>query len=209
MSSRSGFPIGEALWHKNGVMTLTKRGPRRRELNDSSLQELALFYVAKYATTRAKLRAYLSRKIRERGWEEDRAPDLELLINRLAELGYVDDAAYALNKSRALSARGYGKQRLAQKLRLAGVDEKDRAAADAHADEECVAAALRFAERRRLGPFARAAPDPRLREKWIATMVRAGHGYGLARAIAGLAPEGLLDLDALREHVDRAGVNID
>lgn len=190
-------------------MTLTKRGPRQRELNDSSLQELALFYVGKYATTRAKLRAYLARKIRERGWEGDGTPNLDRLINRLAGLGYVDDAAYALSKSRALSARGYGKQRLAQKLRLDGVEEKDRTAADAHADEQSVTAALRFAERRRLGPFANAAPDPRQREKWIATLVRAGHGFGLARAIAAIAPGASFDVDALLEHVHRSETNID
>jgi len=209
MSSRSGFPIGEALWHKNGVMTLTNRGPSRRELNGSSLQELALFYVGKYATTRAKLRAYLLRKIRERGWEDDRAPDLDRLIERLAELGYVNDAAYALNKARSLSARGYGRQRLTQKLKLDGVDEKDRGAADAHANEESVAAALRFAERRRLGPFARAAPDRREREKWIAALVRAGHGFGLARAIAELSPGASFDAEALYEHVDFRETNMD
>lgn len=190
-------------------MTLTNRRPRQRELNDSSLQELALFYVGKYATTRAKLRSYLLRKIRERGWEGERAPGLDSLINRLAELGYVDDAAYALNASRALSARGYGKRRLAQKLRLHGVDETDRVAADAHADEEAVAAALRFAERRRLGPFAGAAPDPPQREKWIAALVRAGHGFGLARAIAGIAPGEEIDTEALRDHVYRAETNMD
>ncbi|HEV2596691.1 MAG TPA: RecX family transcriptional regulator [Sphingomicrobium sp.] len=190
-------------------MTLTKRGPRRQELNDSSLQELALRYVGKYATTRSKLRSYLSRKIRERGWKDGTAPDLDALINRLAKLGYVDDAAYALNTSRSLSARGYGKQRLTQKLRLDGVEEDDRTAADAHADAQSVAAALRFAKRRGLGPFAHAAPDHRQREKWIATMVRAGHGFGLARTIAGLAPGAPFDLEALSDQLDRTEINID
>ena len=66
----------------------------------------------KYATTRARLRAYLSRKMRERGWEGAREPDFEAIASRFGELGYVDDAAYALSKSRALTARGYGKRRL-------------------------------------------------------------------------------------------------
>jgi len=74
-------------------------------LSETKLQELALRYVGKYATTRAKLRAYLTRKLRERGWDEERAPDLEALANRFSELGYIDDAAYALSQSRSLSAR--------------------------------------------------------------------------------------------------------
>ena len=107
--------------------------------------ELALRYVGKYATTRAKLRQYLARKMRERGWAGDGEPDLERLADRFAELGYVDDAAYALAKSRSLTARGYGKRRLVEQLRQAGVEEADGAEAAAYADDEAVEAALRLA----------------------------------------------------------------
>jgi regulatory protein len=123
-------------------------------LDQAALQELALRYVGKYATTRAKLRTYLGRKLRERGWEGDREPDLEVLGNRFAELGYIDDASYALGQSRSLSARGYGKRRLTDKLRSSGVEEADSGEAIRLADKQAVSAALRFAERRRLGPYA-------------------------------------------------------
>jgi regulatory protein len=178
-----------------------KRSPP--PLDQARLQELALRYVGKYATTRAKLRSYLSRKVRERGWSADREPDLEALANRFAELGYIDDAAYALAQSRSLAARGYGRRRLIDKLRLAGVEQTDGEAAGLHAEREAVAAALRFAERRRIGPYAGTAADRPQREKWIAAMVRAGHGFGLARAIATLAPGDPVDLDELNE---RAGI---
>lgn len=161
------------------------------------MQELALRYVGKYATTRAKLRVYLARKIRERGWDGEREADLDKLVNRFAELGYIDDAGYALGQSRSLSARGYGKQRLTQKLRVAGVDEEDSADANAHADAEAVNAALRFAQRRRIGPFAAIAADRPQREKWIGSMVRAGHNFALARAIAGQEFGQDIDLEQL------------
>ncbi len=163
------------------------------------MRELALRYVGKYATTRAKLRQYLVRKLRERGWAEDAAPDLERLADRFAELGLVDDAAFALAKSRSLSARGYGKRRLADQLRQAGVEDADSAEASAHADAAAVDAAVRLAQRRRIGPFAATAADPRQREKWIAAMVRAGHGFALAKAIIGLKPGQEVDLDQLHE----------
>lgn len=175
-------------------------------LNQATLQELALRYVGKYATTRAKLRAYLARKVRERGWEADREPDLEMLANRFAELGYVDDASYALGQSRSLTARGYGKRRLTDKLRVAGVEESDSGAANAHADGEAVSAAMRFAERRRLGPFAVAAADRFQREKWIASMVRAGHSFALARAIVSIPVGAPIDFAELR---NRAGLSED
>ena len=175
----------------------TRRAPT--PLREETLQELALRYVGKYATTRSKLRSYLGRKLRERGWGGDGEPDLDALSEQFAQLGYIDDAAYALGQSRSLSSRGYGKRRLNQKLRVAGVDDEDRTEADAHADGAAVDAALRFAERRRIGPFASGESDPRQREKWIAAMVRAGHGFGIARAIARLSPGAEIDREALQE----------
>ncbi len=176
-----------------------KAKPAQRPLTDAALHDLALRYVGKYATTRAKLRAYLSRKLRERSWEGDGEPDLEALAEHFAELGYIDDAAYALSQSRSLSSHGYGKRRLAQKLRVAGVEDADSAEANALAEDEAVNAVLRFAKRRRLGPFAASPSDPRQRDKWIDAMIRAGHRFALARAIAAMPPGSAVDEDGLRE----------
>jgi regulatory protein len=177
------------------------KGPRTRPaLDQKRLDELALRYVGRYATTRGKLRTYLARKLRERGWSGNAEPDVEAIAERFAELGYIDDAAYALNKSQALAGRGYGKRRLTEKLRAAGVDEAHSISARAHADREALAAALRFAERRRIGPFAlEPVSDPRQRDKAVAAMVRAGHGFGLARAIVTLPPGEEFDRDALMQ----------
>ena len=180
--------------------------PRSRPpLDDKALGELALRYVGKYATTRSKLAAYLARKVRERGWEGDRGPDFEELVNRFAELGYVDDAAYALAASRSLSSRGYGRRRLDRKLAQAGVREDDGAAARALAEAEAVDAALRFARRRRIGPFGSGGMDPKGREKAIGVMVRAGHAFPLAKAIVDWPPDAEIDP---RELAERAGVTL-
>jgi regulatory protein len=101
-------------------------------------------------------------------------------------------------KSRALSGRGYGKRRVAQALRAAGIGEDDSGAANDLADQEAVSAALRFAERRRIGPFAvRSNDDPREREKAIAAMIRAGHSFALARTIAAMDPGVSIDPEDL------------
>jgi len=168
-------------------------------LDSKRLEELALRYVGRYATSRAKLIAYLSRKLRERGWSDDREPQLEMLAARFSDLGYVDDAAYALAKSQSLSSRGYGKRRLDDKLRLAGIDDEDGAAAREHADTQAVDAVLRFARRRRIGPFATQEPDLKQRQKAIASMVRAGHSFGLARVIADMPAGAEVDMNLLCE----------
>jgi regulatory protein len=160
---------------------------------------MALRYVGRYATSRAKLRAYLQRKVRERGWDGAVAPDIDALTERFSELGYVDDRAFAMAKAQSLTGRGYGKRRVEERLRLAGIGEEDSAAARQHAAAEALGAALRFARRRKLGPFAVAGPDPKAREKAIAAMVRAGHSFALSRAIVELSPGAEIDADALRE----------
>ena len=170
---------------------MTHSKPRRvpKPLDEQALSELALRYVGRFATTRAKLRAYLERKLRERGWDGERGPDPQALVEQFADRGYVDDAGYALSKSRSLTARGYGKQRVIQAMRVAGIDEGDSEDARDFADAEAVSAALRFAEKRRLGPFAdRELSDPRERQKALAAMVRAGHRFELARSILNLKP---------------------
>lgn len=162
--------------------------------------------MGRFATTRAKLSAYLARKIRERGWAGEKEPDLAALAERFASQGYVDDSAYALSKARALAGRGYGHRRVVEKLRVAGVGEDDSRAAREHSERQAVAAALRFAERRRLGPFAGTiAKDRGDREKAIAAMIRAGHPFGLARAILAIEPGTAIDLDELAE---RAGLTL-
>ena len=180
-------------------MSARTTGRKRKPLNAERLHELALFYVGKFATTRAKLSSYLNRKLRERGWEGDAAPDVDRLVECLAASGLVDDALYALSKSRSLSERGYGAARVRQSLRAAGVDEEDGAAAHELAADEAASAARRFARRRRIGPFADAVPDRAGRERALAAMVRAGHGFDLAKAVVDAEPGSDLDLEELKE----------
>lgn len=171
----------------------------RPPLDQSSLDELALAYVGRFATTRSKLTAYLSRKLRERGWEGSGAPDLEALAERFDRSGLVDDSAFAVARAQSLGRRGYGEARVRQHLRIAGVEEGDGAAALRLAASERVANALRFAERRRLGPYGAELPDPNRRQKQVAAMVRAGHPLGLALAILSHPPGDLPDPDQLAD----------
>lgn len=166
---------------------MTPRKPRP-PLTADNLRELALHYVGRYATSRGKLRAYLDRKLRERGWEGEDGPDIEALIARMAELGYVDDAAFAAMKSAAMTRRGYGERRIGQALRGAGIAESDRPAADAQTHGARWDAAERFARRKRIGPYAIQPPDPALRQKWVAAFLRAGHDFAMARRWTEAAP---------------------
>ena len=169
----------------------------RPPLTREALDELALAYVGRFSTTRAKLASYLGRKLREREWAGERPPDVDSVVQRLAGLGYVDDAAYALSRSRALTGRGYGARRVRQSLRAAGVEEEDSRDAEELAESEAVEAALRFARRRRLGPFGEGAKDRAAIERALAAMIRAGHSFALAREILSMEPGSEVDIESL------------
>lgn len=159
-----------------------------RPLDESGLERAALRYVERYATTRAKLAAYLQRKVRERGWAGADPPAIEAIVERFAGLGYVDDAAFADARAASLTRRGYGPRRVAASLKAAGIRGEDGAAAQQIAVDKAWEAALLYARRRRLGPFGAPSDDPRVREKALASLIRAGHDFGIARQILDLDP---------------------
>ena len=167
------------------------RQPRRPRppLDEAALKELALAYVARFATSRAKLGQYLRRKLGERGWAGAGDPPITALAEQMAAAGYVDDPAYALSRARTLGSRGFGERRVAVALRAAGINEDDGAAAHALARTNASEAALRFARRKRIGPFAASPPDRRDSDKALAAMIRAGHPFEVARHILNLPSE--------------------
>ena len=177
--------------------TSARRPPR--PLDPARLDALALAYVGRFATTRAKLAVYLRRKLAEKGWDAPRPPEIEPLVERLAQLGYIDDAAFALAKARSLGQRGYGERRVDLALRQAGVDDSDGAPAKAVASDGATAAAIRYAQRRRLGPFATEPADRKQRDRALSAMIRAGHNFDLARRLINLLPDPKVDIDTLNQ----------
>lgn len=184
------------------------RSARRRvpkPLDSRHIDELALGYVARFATSAGRLSAYLTRKIRERGWDGEAPPDVAAAVARMVDLGYVDDAGFALARGQGLMRRGYGARRIAETLARDGIEAPLIAQAGGNAHENRIAA-LAFARRRRLGPFGRGSGeggecvlDPALRARQVAAMMRAGHPHGTARALVDA-----VDVAAAQEWVDEA-----
>lgn len=157
-----------------------------KPLDSRSLEEMALAYVARFATSAARLEGYLIRKLRERGWNGERPADIEGVVARLVQLRYVDDEAYARARSGSLLRRGYGERRIGQALYAAGIDEDVREAVQP-GQSEARAAALAMARKRRFGPFGSRGSDRAVREKQIAAMLRAGHPLDSARQLVDAA----------------------
>lgn len=178
-------------------MTFKQSNINRPPLDNAALERLALSYVGRYATSRARLADYLRRKLAERGWAGDEHPPIEAIVARFAELGYVDDRALAEARGRALTARGYGARRLGMALGALGIAEADGAEARQAAIDEAWETALRFARRRGFGPFADRSPDEAGRRRAFGAMVRAGHAPSHARLILSRQPGDVPEWDDL------------
>lgn len=153
-----------------------------KPLDPARLEELALAYVARFATSAGKLAQYLKRKLRERGWDAATAPDVTALIERFVSAGYVDDAGFARGRASGLRRRGFGDRRIDQTLRGAGIGDDDRAAARG-SEAQGRHAALVLARKRKFGPFGIDSPDPAKRQKQFAAMLRAGHPLDSVRVL--------------------------
>jgi regulatory protein len=149
-------------------------------LDATQMRALALHYAGRYATTKGKLTRYLERKVRERGWGDDRPPDFYGLAEDFAARGYVDDAGFAERRAASLQSRGYGSQRIRANLRASGISEDMAANAAAMPDDARLVAAIVFARKRRIGPFFSGEPDAKARQRAFAALIRAGHEYEIA-----------------------------
>ncbi len=119
----------------------------------------------------------------EYGRTGDDVSPIPALVERLAQLGYVNDRQFAEMRTAALARRGYGRSRSEADLRAAGIVVDDVESVAAPSDEEAVAAAMHFARRKRLGPFSERVVDANAYRRAFAAMVRAGHPMDIVREI--------------------------
>ncbi len=178
-------------------------------LDAARLEALALAYVARFATSAARLETYLLRKLRGRGWapgrqqewlDEDLPGDADMdhgdvavaeaelrstvaaLVARFVAAGYIDDQAFASTRSSGLQRRGYGRRHISQALGQAGI-AADVAMAVLPGEAAGRRAALALARKRRLGPFGAGPLERAARAKQIAILLRAGHRLDSAREL--------------------------
>jgi regulatory protein len=183
-----------------GVSDKQRQGAPLPGLRAADLDRLALAYVGRYATTARKLSDYLSRKIAQRGWADADPPAPDVVVGRMIRLKYIDDEAFAGARAATLTRRGLGARRVTADLMRAGIDRDTVAAIGGALRGEADRAALAYARRRRLGPFAATPPNAPERQRHLAAMCRAGHDYAVARRVLDL------DGDFVQDDLDIFGI---
>lgn len=161
------------------------------KITPSYLENAALHYLERFASSSANLRRVLMRKVARSaahwgGDAADYAAQVDTVIAKLSRLGYLNDAAYAEAKVRALHRAGKGSRTIRATLAAKGVGAEhaaealDQLAEDVPAPD--LAAAIRLAKKRRLGPFRRDGRDE-MRQKDLAALARAGFDFDTCRRV--------------------------
>lgn len=161
------------------------------KISPSYLENAALHYLERFASSSANLKRVLMRKVDRSlahwgGERAEAAGQVEAVIAKLTRLGYLNDAAYAEAKTRALHRQGKAGRTIRATLAAKGVDaEAAGAALDGLAEdvpEPDLAAAVRLARKRRLGPF-RLQGRAETRQKDLAALARAGFDFDTCRRV--------------------------
>ncbi|MFN2581145.1 MAG: regulatory protein RecX [Candidatus Dormibacteria bacterium] len=118
--------------------------------------------------------AALERRLRHRGFSASAA---QHAVQRCRELGYVDDAAFAMSLTARQQRAGHGRGRVVAELRKRGIDGDDAAAAlgaiDEDAEEQAAAALAQKLYDREAGGRR---VDDRTRHRIAAALQRRGFG---------------------------------
>jgi regulatory protein len=174
------------------------------------LRRRALYYLERFAASRTRLRLVLRRRALRDAAALDLPPEpvaeaIEALLDDLERLGLLDDRAFADARARSLAAKGRPPRRIAQELAAKGVGPAlVEAALERLAEEQGaspaeleLAAAIAFARRRRLGPFAPAGDAVMPQGKALAAFARAGFTLQVSRRVLETRAE---ELDSLAPH---------
>jgi regulatory protein len=177
------------------------RSPRAKpeRPNLAMLENAALSYLGRYASSSANLRRVLLRRFTRTG-EPPTADDrkmIEDIVARYLTSGLLDDRAYAAQQAASLHRRGTSRHAVRGRLAQKGVDAELIDAALGPLEEAGgeLAAAAALARRRRLGPYRPAGKRAELRQRDLAALARAGFNLAIARKVlAARDPEALLRL---------------
>lgn len=160
----------------------------------SRLMNIALYYLERFESSEENLRMVLHRRIDKYAFlNKDYNPSLayqwvEEVIDECLRHNFINDDRYTALKVESYLNAGKSKRYIEQKLKQKGIDEKLIAPYFEDSSYSEFETALSFAKKKKIGRF-RSDEETRLanRQKDLATLVRAGFDYDVAKQI--LEPE--------------------
>ncbi len=168
----------------------TRKTPKK--ISKKYLENAALYYLQRYATSVENFRCVLVRKIKRscqfhKTPIDEFLPLVDELVQRYTAVGLLNDAVFARAKTASLRRQGKSARAVQSKLQQKGVTSDDIERALEEVDEDADAefqAALKIARKKKIGPFRiKETRDPKDLQKELAILGRAGFSYEIARKL--------------------------
>lgn len=176
----------------------------RSPISADELSAYAVSYLARFDCTAAKLRQVLLRKLGEshpgrdaRGADTSHgagspSPEIERIVARFIEVGYLDDERFARGLAQSLLGRGTAPRRAVERLKQRGVNA-DLANAVIRelnaAGETELEAARRLVQRKRLGWRRPEGARQERAQKDLGALARAGFSFDVAKRALAAPPD--------------------
>jgi regulatory protein len=168
-----------------------KKKPRHKKVTPHAIERWAIHHLDRYSSSAMNLRQVLRRRImRIEIAQEESFPDapewIDATIKEMRAQGFIDDRKYAVALVERLRGRGSSTRKIQSQLSGKGVPWEivRECTIDAAKGGDELKAALKYARRRRLGPY-RLDPETRAEQKQrdLGALGRSGFSYGIASQI--------------------------
>ncbi len=150
------------------------------------LYNITLFYLTKFDASSEKVRQMLRRRLYKASLAEEPVPTqanewIEEIIQKMTDLGYINDNRYAENQTRQLSLQGKSESFIINKLRQDGISPEQTRHLLENREEDDFTRAVIWLKRHKKGPF-RSKDNDSFYTKDLAALGRAGFSYETACA---------------------------
>lgn len=176
-------------------MKITAKEPKKktpRKITPSYLENAALYYLQRYASSAENLKTVLRRKTDRSCHFHKVTPDefyplIDTLVTRYITAGLIDDTVYARGKAASLRRQGKSSRIIEMKLTQKGLSrthiEQALEDADQHHEDAELNAAITLARRKKIGCFRTKPYQDKIAEtrKEMAAMARAGFSFDIAK----------------------------
>ncbi len=192
------------------VFLLVKKSSRTIwQVNRQNLEKAAYYYLKRYSSSSENLkrillkRVFRAQKVQPVDW--DVTNDwIEEIIRKLKTIGIIDDRDFADRKAIIFNNQGNSKLMIRKKLENKGVEKKLIDESIKNLEENIIdpdlTAAIRFLERRKMGPYRHPNNRSEYRDRDLRSMARAGFAYSVAKQV--LEVENIKDLNFMESQID-------
>ncbi|MDY0030114.1 MAG: regulatory protein RecX [Pseudobdellovibrionaceae bacterium] len=171
---------------------------KRKKISQSYLENSAAYYLQRFTASTSRFRLVMKRKIdlscrdHPEQNKEQCYDMLDQLVSKFQELGYLNDSSYSKGLHYSLSQRGYSRQKIRFHMMSKGLSEDMITEAMGDTDQASeIIQGLRYAKRKKIGPFAIQEQDL---QKSLASLARNGFRYDISTKILEMNQEEALSL---------------